>query len=53
MAYFGQKNWLIKQKSYQNKKLEKNLSHIITKLHVLNKSIIELATIYSWDQILA
>ena len=28
------------------KKLEQNLSHIVTKLHILNKSIIELATIY-------
>ena len=51
MAYFVQENWIIILKSYQNKKLEQNLSHIITKLHILNESIIELATICLWDKI--
>ena len=51
MAYFVQENWIIILKSYQNKKLEQNLSHIITKLHILNESIIELATTGLWDKI--
>ena len=42
MAYFIKK---IEQSSYKAIKT-KNWNNIITKLHILNKSIIELATIY-------
>ena len=53
MAYFVQKKLNNQTKELSGKKMEQNLSHIITKLHILNKSIIELATIYLWDQMLA
>ena len=33
--------------------MEQNLSNTITKLHILNESFIELATIYLRDQMLA
>ena len=47
MAYFVQKILNNQTKDLLGKKkLEQNLSHIIAKLHILNKSNIKLATIY-------
>ena len=45
-TYFVQKKLNNQTEELSDKKLEQNLSHIITKLDILNKSIIELATIY-------
>ena len=44
MVYIVQKT--LQNETEKNKDLEKNLTYFTTKLHILNKSIIELAKIY-------